>query len=405
MNVLKMMNVFKMIFSFSIINKLILKIIIFISLHYMVYFLKQSILKNISKNIFKTKEKDDLTDYNTYAITINIFYYMIALYITLYFLGISKNSVFTYFSGFSLVIVYVIRDHISNLFSGLVILYKKSVKVDDYIELDKNNKGYIYKIDLLRTSIYTIDNKEISITNGMLMRNIYKRIPQSDFVFLNISFDIPRTYNYFEFKKDIKDILDVFKEDGIIFRANNDLVLESKKFTIENYEVLEEEDGLNKIIIKNNTKLDTIKLSNGDINKLFKFNTGNDYKIARLVEISNNEYIFKSTSSWIMWEDILYIDESSINKYNHIKITVISESSIHDVIPEERKEITIKNINQNQITVEILLKCPIRKKYDVYDEFTERINQKFINKDKIPVFNLLDDTSTSSSSKPQNKKL
>lgn len=54
----------------------------------------------------------------------------------------------------------------SNFVSGLILLFDRSLKVGDFIELDKDTRGVVKSIDIRSTLITTNDNIDILVPNS-----------------------------------------------------------------------------------------------------------------------------------------------------------------------------------------------------------------------------------------------
>lgn len=63
-----------------------------------------------------------------------------------------------------------LKDSLTNVASGTLIIINKKLKVGDYIETE-GLKGNIIKIDMMYTTLCTYDNKEILIPNSRLTSN------------------------------------------------------------------------------------------------------------------------------------------------------------------------------------------------------------------------------------------
>ncbi len=63
-----------------------------------------------------------------------------------------------------------LKDSLTNVASGTLIIINKKLKVGDYIETE-GLKGNIVKIDMMYTTLCTYDNKEILIPNSRLTSN------------------------------------------------------------------------------------------------------------------------------------------------------------------------------------------------------------------------------------------
>lgn len=95
-------------------------------------------------------------------------------------LGINVNSIFTAI-GASLVAVGIsLKDNLSNLMSGIILVVNKPIHIGDYIEVD-GCKGSVVKIEMLFTTLQTEDkNKTIIIPNSKLVATSITRQSEYD---------------------------------------------------------------------------------------------------------------------------------------------------------------------------------------------------------------------------------
>lgn len=63
-----------------------------------------------------------------------------------------------------------LKDSLSNIASGVIIIINKPFKVGDFLEF-KSNSGKVLKIELMFTTILTTDNRELIVPNSNLTSN------------------------------------------------------------------------------------------------------------------------------------------------------------------------------------------------------------------------------------------
>ena len=252
--------------SLILTRNLLLKIILYLLTIYGFWQFINYLVNRISKN----NNYDD-QDSNTYATTLRLIFYIIAVVILFLFLGLKKEFIVTYFSGFTLVLAYSLQNHISNIMSGLLLLYNKPIKINDYLELNDNNRGFVQEISLFRTKIINIDNETISIANSDLLSSSFKRIEFDEFIYLKLNFGIPYKSNYLNIKETINNILIDFKNRGLILRDNKEEMLNIENFNKSSYEIHYDDD-------KDNYRFKLVnsgKFNLNDINSIFKIYDAN----------------------------------------------------------------------------------------------------------------------------------
>lgn len=95
------------------------------------------------------------------------------------FLNIPTGPLITVLGAAGVAVALAMKDSLSNFAGGILILLTKPYSKDDYIE-DLEIAGYVETIDLLYTTLKTLDNKKIIIPNGKLANSTvinYSREP------------------------------------------------------------------------------------------------------------------------------------------------------------------------------------------------------------------------------------
>ena len=116
--------------------------------------------------------KDDMTA--TYLIRDIITYiiYFVALMVILQFFGINLAGTLLSLGIIGIAVSFAAKDIISNLFSGILLIIGKSVKVGDTIEIN-NQKGHVERIYLRSTVIVNDLGVKINVPNSTLTNNTY----------------------------------------------------------------------------------------------------------------------------------------------------------------------------------------------------------------------------------------
>jgi small-conductance mechanosensitive channel len=117
--------------------------------------------------------KDDMT--GIYLIRDIIIYvvYFIALLAILQLFGINLYGTLLSLGIVGIAVSLAAKDLISNLFSGIILIIGKSIRVGDTIEINKS-KGVVESIRLRTTTIKDDDGIVSTIPNSTLTNNLYK---------------------------------------------------------------------------------------------------------------------------------------------------------------------------------------------------------------------------------------
>ena len=97
--------------------------------------------------------------------------YVFMVLIALLILGFDKHSLVTMVSAIGLGVGISLKDFLSNLAGGVVILFTQPFKVGEYIEI-KETLGKVYKIEVFSTHINTLDSKRVIIPNNFILSNL-----------------------------------------------------------------------------------------------------------------------------------------------------------------------------------------------------------------------------------------
>ncbi len=94
-------------------------------------------------------------------------------------LGISTTSVVTVFAAAGAAIALALQGSLSNIASGLLIMFNRPFGAGDYISC-AGAEGSVQAIDLLYTTIKTADNRTVTIPNGQLTANSITNFSRTD---------------------------------------------------------------------------------------------------------------------------------------------------------------------------------------------------------------------------------
>ncbi len=118
-------------------------------------------------NAIETK-RINLTPDNRTVLS-NLGYYaivVITLMVALSVLGIDLTSLAIVAGAISVGIGFGLQNIVSNFISGLIMMFEKSVRVGDLVELPSGQWGFIRQIRLRATTVTTFDNIDIIVPNS-----------------------------------------------------------------------------------------------------------------------------------------------------------------------------------------------------------------------------------------------
>lgn len=146
-----------------------------------IYYIANRIIKKISPLISKNKEEiirnQSLKSFIKSILNIGIHLFLIT--ICLLILGIKGSSLVAFFGTLGIGVGLALKDNLSNLAAGIIILIFKTYKVGDEVSIN-GEVGFIYEIDVFSTSIRTYNSDLIIVPNGVIITDKiinYTKIP------------------------------------------------------------------------------------------------------------------------------------------------------------------------------------------------------------------------------------
>ena len=142
------------------------------------------------KGMKKTEVDPSLVKFFVRCIRITC--YVIILISALTMLGISTTGLIAGFSAAAAALALALKDSLSDIASGIVILFTRPFVTGDFIEFG-NHKGYVQKIDLMHTNILTYDNTNVVIPNSKITSenlNNYTAHPE-----IRVQIPVPISYD------------------------------------------------------------------------------------------------------------------------------------------------------------------------------------------------------------------
>lgn len=100
--------------------------------------------------------------------TVKIVVWSIIVVMALDKLGVPVTSLLAVLAATGAAVALAIKDNLSNLASGIVLLFSKPFKAGDFIEVD-GTAGTIREIELMHTYLDTVGNMRIAIPNTKMM--------------------------------------------------------------------------------------------------------------------------------------------------------------------------------------------------------------------------------------------
>ena len=118
----------------------------------------------MSKGLGKTKIDLTVTKFTTQLVKIAL--YVLLLTIVLSLLGIPSTSIITVIGTTGMAIGLALKDSLSNVAGGFLLMINKPFKIGDYI-ITNGVEGTVSQISILYTRLDSLTNQAIYIPNGM----------------------------------------------------------------------------------------------------------------------------------------------------------------------------------------------------------------------------------------------
>lgn len=131
------------------------------------------VMKFLHRVLKRSKVDEALYPFISKSVRIVLLVVLVIMILTQ--LGVRTTSLVTILGAASAAIALALRDSLSNVAGGLIILVNKPFSKGDIIDLpsiDGDTMGKVDQIDLLTTRIRTFDNKVITIPNGTIITSI-----------------------------------------------------------------------------------------------------------------------------------------------------------------------------------------------------------------------------------------
>lgn len=125
--------------------------------------------------------------------------YFIALMCILQFFGINLAGTLLSLGIVGIAVSFAAKDIISNLFSGIILILGKSIKVGDSIEID-GKKGTVERISLRSTVIVDDLGIKINVPNSTLTNNPYLEFKSDELRRVDINAGLPLNIDVEEFR-------------------------------------------------------------------------------------------------------------------------------------------------------------------------------------------------------------
>ena len=152
------------------------------------------------------KSKMDVSLAGFLGKAVNITLHILVVLTALNAIGVSTTGILAALSAAAVAVAVALKDSLGNVAGGILLLISPSFSSGDYIAVGED-EGNVVRVDLLHTTVRTIDNKMVSIPNGVLINSHitnYTREPKRR---VDITFSVPYEADIEKAKNLIRDCL------------------------------------------------------------------------------------------------------------------------------------------------------------------------------------------------------
>ena len=171
--------------------------------------------------------KKDMTAIYLIRDIINYIIYFVALIAILQFFGIDLLGTLLSIGIIGIALSLAAKDIISNLFSGIILILDKSIKVGDTIEID-GKKGIVQRISLRSTIVVDDLGVKNIVPNSILTNNEYLLFKPPEKYRVDLIVGLPLDIDVEKFKEDI--VQKISQYDGISDNPKPDVYSKEIKF-------------------------------------------------------------------------------------------------------------------------------------------------------------------------------
>lgn len=168
------------------------------------HFIIVYIMRIVKKAFHRSKMDHSLAEFLSKST--NIVLHIFVILSALNSVGVSTNGILAALSAATVAVAVALKDSLNNVAGGILLLLSPRFLSGDYIAAG-GDEGTVVRVDLLHTTVRTIDNKMVSIPNGVLLNSHiinYTREPRRR---VDITFSVPYEANIEKAKQIICNVL------------------------------------------------------------------------------------------------------------------------------------------------------------------------------------------------------
>ena len=163
------------------------------------------IIINVIKRIFSKTKMEKIAQQFLVA-TIKVLLYLVLVLSLLSIIGIQITGIVTALSALLLAVGMALENNIANLANGIVIVATKMFKKGDFISVN-GVEGNIVDINFLFTTLFTTDNKKVTIPNSSIVNNSVSNAGANPRRRVDFTFSVAYETDVEQVKKIVTDVM------------------------------------------------------------------------------------------------------------------------------------------------------------------------------------------------------
>lgn len=150
----------------------------------------------LSKRLRRSKFGGSHLDATLRPVLASVVFYLVlamTIYAVLVKLGVPPTSLLAVFGGAALAIGLALRDTLSNIAAGVMLLILRPIKVGDFVDIGQSTMGTIAEIGLFTTTIRNMENVAVYLPNSLIwgnrVQNFGRHVNRKAIVNIGVGYD------------------------------------------------------------------------------------------------------------------------------------------------------------------------------------------------------------------------
>ena len=131
------------------------------------------LINNYGKNLIKRQKRLDVRTKEVLTKVYEVVIFCIVALMLLNILGINLTTLAVFGGAVGVGLGLGLQSIASNFISGIIILLDKSITIDDYIEINADQKGFVREFRMRYTVLETYDGKDIVVPNETFISSTF----------------------------------------------------------------------------------------------------------------------------------------------------------------------------------------------------------------------------------------